>query len=143
MNSEYFAYAYGILIYVIIFISLFSFLSCLFVIYLYLRKNLRTEIMELLFYLSISELCNAITKFLSIHKLFYDDLTEGLKEKDSKICYIQRFLGNFSDFATLMLISLISICLYNMMLKNKRTFKEHLLLIKVLLFTCPLLCAIL
>jgi hypothetical protein len=141
MNTEYYAYAYGILIYVIITISFFSFLSCLFVIYLYLKKKLRTDIMELLFYLAISETFNAITKFLSIEKLFYPSLSEGLKDRYSKVCYLQRFLGNYSDFATLLLITLISFCLYDMMIKHKKTYKNHSLLIKLMTFILPSLAA--
>jgi hypothetical protein len=132
---------YRLLIIIICFISCLSLICCLLVIFMFiLKRNLRTFVCELLFYMAISELLNSIRKLISLYKLnYHGSLHDGLRDQTSIYCHIQRFLGNYSDFCTFIIIVMISYSLNNIMIKMNKNVVNKIKYFRLIIFIVPLI----
>jgi hypothetical protein len=127
------------LIIIVSFISVLSFLSCMLIIFMYIMsKKLNTFVMELIFHLAISEICNSISKFLSIYKIYnYDSIIDGLKDESSPMCIIQKLLINFSDTCSFILILIFSFCLNYIMAKINKDLKKFTTVFRIIIYLVP------
>ncbi len=133
------AFYLEILIIIVSIISVLSFLSCILIVLIYIfSKKLNTFVMELIFHLAISEICNSLSKFLSIYKLFYyDDIIDGLKDESSPICIFQKILINFSDTCSFILILIFSFCLNYIMAKMNKDLKKFKTIFRIIIYLVP------
>ena len=143
LEIEYFSY----LIYTISILSSISFIICIMIIIIFIiKKNNRTLIFELIFYLAVSELISSYVKFTSIYKLYYDNssdkridnIEKGLIDTRSPLCIMQRFLGIFSDFSTFFTILVISYSLNSIMIKFNEKVFHKMYLIRLIVFGIPI-----
>jgi hypothetical protein len=90
-------------------LSSLSFLGCLTIILLFsFRKNLRSFVFSLVFFLAISELLNSIGNILSINKLF--------TEEKNFICELQSWIIIYTDFCSLTWMCIISYTIHDLMI---------------------------
>lgn len=123
-----------------IILSVFSFLGCLLIILLYLfRKNLRSFVFSLVFYLSISELINSIANLLSIDKLFEGEINK----KVNWVCNLQSVLINYTDFCTLCWTLIITYSIYDLMCNFNQGVNKKRKKFIIIGYTFPLLFAFL
>lgn len=104
-------------------ISLLCLLLVLFI--LVCKKKIKFFVNELLLYITISEICNSISKFLDLCKKI-DVITSSSILKEI-IISIQVILSIFSDFCTLITSLLISLKFYDSLKNNSICFNKKCL----------------
>lgn len=136
------------LIIIITSLGCLSLISCVSVVILFImKKNLRTFVFELIFYLSISESIFAISKIISIHKLhieFNDEnqneckkLSAGLIDRKSPLCLAQGALALYSEFATFFITVTISYALNDIMINMNKEIRKKKKWFVVISFFIP------
>jgi hypothetical protein len=129
--SDQTPYNVNALIYTNIILSFFSLFGSLMVIILFtFRKNLRSFVFTLIFYLSISELLNSIANIMSINKLS--------DPENDLICTIQATIINYTDFCSLIWMCIISYTIYILMTRYNPNLKAKKCLFIILGFILPL-----
>lgn len=122
-------------------IAILSFLSLiisLFIIGLFiLKKNARNTMFQLILILFCSEVLNAISKFLSIKRLFSDDSDLMLPNFKDPICIIQRICGIYSDICSFIMFIVISLYSKNKIMSNNK-LKLKLNYIRIIAVITPL-----
>lgn len=109
-----------------------SLLGSLTIIILYsFRKNLRSFVFNLVFYLAISELLNSIGNMLSINKLY--------QYQSDIICYIQSGIINYTDFCSLTWMCIISYTIYELMINFNQNVTTNRYRFIIIGFSTPLI----
>lgn len=119
------------LIYTNVILSFISLFGSLMVINLFIfRKNLRSFVFTLIFYLCISELLNSIANIMSINKLILPE--------NELICSVQATVINYTDFCSLIWMCIISYTIYKLMTQYNHDLENKKCLFIVLGFILPL-----
>lgn len=112
-----------------------SLISCLIVVLLFIfRPYLRDSLFKLIFLLSIAEIINLISYFLSLN--FLDDMN---KMSGSCLCSVQHFLATYGNLSSLIWTLIICIYLYQLFLNKNRNFNVDKKIYLVIGYIIPLL----
>jgi hypothetical protein len=125
-------YNVNALIYTNVILSFFSLIgSSTIIILFFCRKNLRSLVFTLVFYLAISELLNSIANIMSINKL--------VPPENNLVCEIQSVILNYTDICTLIWMCIISYTIFNMMTNLNLDFAGKKTIFLILGFLLPVL----
>jgi hypothetical protein len=129
--------------------SSISLLMSLLVIFLYIfKRSLRTFVFRLILFLAISECLFAISKIMSIYKIFFEnpnatneceELGAGLLDTESDLCRSQFLIAIYSDYSTFFIVLCFSYILNEIMIKMNKEVKKKNRFILAFGFGVPLL----